>query len=99
MTSPSDQDYKNLLAYELTETDEYFVTTVINKIQRKSKLRQRILALSTIGAGCTAALLLFFYSAVAWHPIVTFFTQSPLVVASVIIAGLMSAMLLSSQEV
>ncbi|HEY9031452.1 MAG TPA: hypothetical protein VIM93_08855 [Kangiella sp.] len=99
MTSPSEQDYKNLLAYELTDTDEYFVTTIINQIQRKSKFRKRMLALSSISAGCAVTPLLFFYSAKAWHPIVHFVTQSPLIVASVIIVGLMSVMLVSSQEV
>lgn len=99
MTSPYDQEYMNLLSYEQVDTDEYFVTTVINQIQKKRKFRSCLLAFASICAGFTAAFLLLLYGINAWHPLLNFVSQSPFIVASAIIVGIMSVTIISSQEV
>lgn len=98
MNASSQDNFAELLAYKQPNVDAEFADRVMEKISRKRKARKRLLVLAGIGAALTTALLVGASSAESWQPVSEFISQSPMLITSAIVVGLLSGLLIRAEE-
>ncbi len=99
MNDSSEQDFTGLLAYQKTDSSENFVEQVIEKVNYRRQFRRRILILAGALATVTTSLLVGLSEASSWDAIASFFNQSPMLLFGAISIGLLSGLLLRTEEI
>ncbi|EKE83713.1 hypothetical protein [Idiomarina xiamenensis] len=94
MTLLSKPDFNDILSYNdgLYQQDN-FVTTVLDVIQRRNRIRRRLLTIAWVAAAIVVLLMTCLAPLTIWQPLSDFIMQFPVLISCSMMVTIMSVVL------